>query len=297
MIYLGLDNSVKDARIVEYAAAHQIERVVILSPAKFRFACSAPNVEVIEWAEIIQYKFFYRLLQEINPQTLVVVNECLRTQNRYDLTYNCIRHFLNQTRHQLVFQYLPLIDSLADFMILFDFDTRSQWKREKFSSGLLQHAQIDIQSKPMGFQPIEIETTATVQAAYAKEKERLFANLGLKDPHTIPRNLYLMSGKTKAAHVNAATNGLFADAGWYIGRNSRLKLERLQTYKEEAYPNAPYTVLELSHNFIDFADFMALSGQTSFEVLTTDLNVDGWYLARYQGWKERVESAYASLQQ
>ena len=71
--------------------------------------------------EIIQYKFYYRLLQEIGKDTLLVVNECLRMQNRYDLTYNCLRLFLQQTPHALVFQYLPIIDTIADFMVLFDF--------------------------------------------------------------------------------------------------------------------------------------------------------------------------------
>ena len=37
MIYLGLDNAAKDARVREYSQAHKIEKIVILSPAKFRF--------------------------------------------------------------------------------------------------------------------------------------------------------------------------------------------------------------------------------------------------------------------
>ena len=61
--------------------------------------------EFIEWADIIEYRYYYRLLQEIGSKTLVVVNECLRTQARHDLTYNCMRLFLNQTDHRLIFQY------------------------------------------------------------------------------------------------------------------------------------------------------------------------------------------------
>lgn len=288
MIYLGLNNSEKDARIAAYRAKHGIEKVVILSPAKFRFTCSVVNHEQIEWSEIIQYKFFYRLVQEINPNTLVVVNECLRTQNRYDLTYNCIRHFLSQTRHHIVFQYLPMIDSIEDFMILFDFDTRSQWKREKFSTERLTETQIQFAPVCPSFNAVSVDTSNQLKAAYEQEKEKLIAGIGLKDPHTIPRNLYLLGGKAKLAAVGD---------GWLIGRNNRLKLERLQTYKEDAYERAPYTVLELSHNFIDFADFMALSRQSSFDVLMTELKVDHWYLQRYQEWGERLRNAYASLQQ
>lgn len=288
MIYLGLNNQEKDTRIADYCATHGIEKVVVLSPAKFSLTCSLANHEQIEYADIIEYKFFYRLVQEINQKTLVVVNECLRTQNRYDLTYNCIRHFLNQTRHQLVFQYLPLIDSLDDFMILFDFDTRSQWKREKWRAGLMTETQIEVAPINVTLNPIAVDTSNQLKAVYEKEKEKLIANIGLKDPHTIPRNLYLLSGKAKAASVSPDAH--------YIGRNNRFKIEKLQTYKEDAYGNVPYTVFEFCHNFIDFADFMALSRQSAFDVLAADLKIDHWYLTRYREWGERLKDAYTSLQ-
>ncbi|MBI3654035.1 MAG: hypothetical protein HY231_23640 [Acidobacteria bacterium] len=295
MIYLGLNNEEKDQRIVNYCAAANLDKVFVLSPAKFRFGCSFANHEHIEWAEIILYKFFYRLLQEINSRTLLVINECLRTQNRYDLTYNCIRHFLNQTEHQLIFQYLPMIEEAEDFMILFDFDTRSRWKREKFNVELLAESQIQMKPVTISFHPYLIETDSETKGAYQKEKERLISTIGLKDPHTIPRNLYLMSGKTKLFHVGI--DSLFGDESYYIGRNNRFKLSNLQIYKEMAYPHTPYTVFEFCHNFIDFADFLTLSGQTSLTVLTTDLKVDNWYLERYQKWTERLADVTTGLQQ
>lgn len=273
---------------MEYCSAHGIEKVVLLSPAKFQFNCTFPDHEHIEWSEIIQYKFFYRLVQEINPQTLIVINECLRTQNRYDLTYNCIRHFLSQTRHQLVFQYFPLIDDIQDFMILFDFDTRSQWKRSRFGVELLREARINARPVLPSLRPVLVHTSPQLKMQYEREKAKLIDGIGLKDPHTIPRNLYLLSGKAKLAAVNG---------GAYIGRNNRFKLPQMQTYKELLYPNAPYTVFEFCHNFIDFADFLALSGQSTFEVLAADLKVDHWYLTRYQEWGGRLANAYASLQQ
>lgn len=296
MIYLGLHNQDKDRRAAEYCADSAIEKVIILAPAKFALPCSFANHETIEWAEIIQYKFFYRLLQEINDRTLVVVNECLRTQNRYDLTYNCIRHFLNQTPHQLIFQYLPIIDSIEDFMILFDFDTRSRWKRERFSAELLTESRIEVAPVEAVFNPVPVETDAKTKAAYQAEKAKLIAGIGLKDPHTIPRNLYLMSGKAKLKYIEAGDGGLFAERRHYVGRNNRFKIETLQTYKEPSYPSAPYTVFEFCHNFIDFADFMALSRQSVFDVLSADLKVDQWYLARYREWGERLKDATASLQ-
>ena len=286
MILLGLDAATKDARIAAYCAEHGVRKVFILSPQKYRFDCSFEAHEHIEWADIIEYKFFYRLLQEIDAHTLVVVNECLRTQNRYDLTYNCMRHFLNQAGHQLVFQYLPLIDTVEDFMILFDFDTRSRWKREKFRPELLKESRIEAVSAMPTLRPIDVETDAKTRAAYAKKKRELIDGIGLKDPHTIPRNLYLLSGKAKLKHVSTDAD--------YVGRNNRFKLERLRTYADTSFP-ATSTVFEFCHDAIHFGDFLALSRQTTVDVLVADLKVDRWYLARYEAWSKRLSDAYAAL--
>jgi hypothetical protein len=73
------------------------------------------DAEFIEYNELIECRTFYRLLQEIDQRTLVVLNECLRNQNRYDLTFNCIRHFLRQTSHHLIFQY-AIIEQPSDLL-------------------------------------------------------------------------------------------------------------------------------------------------------------------------------------
>ncbi len=289
MIFLGLDDAAKDAEIVRTCAEHGITKVVILSPSKYRRPCSFPAHEHVEWADVITYVFYYRLLQEIGPSTLVVVNECLRTQNRYELAYNCIRLFLAQTPHVLVFQYLPLIDTFDDFAALFDLDTKSRWKREKIGPSRLGEATIRVAPVPLELRAVEVPTDAKTRAAYTREKRRLIDGIGLKDPHTIPRNLYLMSGRAKMAHVAAAR------ARAYVGRNDRFKLDRFATYKELVYPAAPYTVFELPHAFLDFVDFLALSRQTSLDVLVADLKVDRWYFERYQAWAARLREAYAAL--
>ncbi|MFA5922343.1 MAG: hypothetical protein WC856_13790 [Methylococcaceae bacterium] len=286
MIFIGLTDPEKNTRIMNYCESHAIDKVFILSPKKFYFDCEFENSEVIEYADIIEYRYFYRLLQEINSSTLIVINECLRTQNRYDLTYNCIRHFLNQAKHQLIFQWLPLIDDIQDFMILFDFDTRSRWKREKFDIDLLENCRIEIQPKRIELNRIDVTTDATLKNAYQREKTKLVDGIGIKDPHTIPRNLYLMSGKARMQRVVIGEH--------YIGRNDRFKIG-MQTYKESAYQDTPYTVFEFPHNFIDFADFVALSKQTVFNVLVAGLKVDDWYFDRYNQWTKRLNDGYANL--
>lgn len=286
MIILGQSTPEKNSAIARYCDEHEIARVVSLSPAKFQFPCSAPNHEWVEWAEIIMYRTYYRLLREIDNRTLVVVNECLRTQNRHDLTYNCIRLFLNQTPHRLIFQCLPVIDAIDDFMILFDFDTRSRWKREPFRPELLAETTIGGRLASPSFQATPVETDAGTRATYAREKRKLIDGIGLRDPHTIPRNLYQISGRARLAATSADR--------WYLGRNNRFKMANLQTFREATYPHR-YDVFEFCHNAIDFADVVALSGQTAFTAIVSDLKVDQWYFQRYTAWAQRVGDAGAIL--
>ena len=285
MICLGLSSEEKSLRVSEYCSRNEIRKTFVLSPEKFQFQPQVPH-EQIEYAQIIQYKYFYRLLQEIGNDTLIVVNECLRTQDRYDLTYNCIRNFLNQTSHQLVFQYLPLIDTFDDFMILVDFDTRSRWKPEKWASVPRNELRIDVTERAPEFSPIAIEADSKAKCDYAKEKKKLVAGIGLKDPHTIPRNLYLISGKSKLSLVSSNAN--------YIGRNNRFKIPTLRTYTDVEFPESS-TVFEFSHNYINFSDFLTLSRQKHIPALVSDLKVDGWYYQRYLNWSQRIQDAYTTI--
>lgn len=289
MIQLGVNKDKKDGIIRDYCKENSIKKVVVLTPPKFTFDCSFENTETVKYDEIIMYKFFYRLLQEIDDKHLIVVNECMRTQNRNDLTYNCIRHYLNQTPHQIVFQYLPIIESIEDFMILFDFDTNSRWKRDRFNVDLLKECTVYTEGVTPILNPVHVVSSPITQAKYESEKAKLFKQIEaeMKDPHTIPRNLYLLSGKDKLLKVDRTQA--------YIGRNNRFKIEKMQTYKEVAYNQSPYTVFEFPHNYIDFIDFLSLSRQTEIEVLRGDLKVENYYWNRYQEWLKTLTDAQASL--
>lgn len=302
MIYLGLDDRNKIPLVERYRLDHAIRNVVVISADAFPLPI--PDTDQIKFSDVIMYVTFYRLLQEIGPDSLVVVNECLRTQNRYDLAYNCIRNFLNQTNHQIIFQQLPQIDTRDDFMILFDFDTKSRWKRHGFDAGLiLDNAQIQTTRLPLAFSPVEVLTSPATKTKYTQERERLFATLGAKDPHTLPRNLYLIGGKDKLAHLSRRTNNgaqlsLFdppAQPGRYVARNKRLNSPGIITYADVTPTGGPYTILELPHRFIDFSDFIKTTGQAQSAVLVADLKVDHWYFKRYTEWSERIHETYASL--
>ena len=300
MIYIGLSDAVKTSVFERYLADHSdVRKVFVLSPERFApgFAperMTDPTTQgdgrrglFIDYPDIIRYRYFYRLVQEVDASTLVVIHECLRTQNRNDLTYNCIRHFLNQTTHQLVFQRLPLIDTVEDFGVLFDFDTRSRWKRTPFAQLSLGEARIEVEPVTPAFRVVPVETDAKTKATYAKEKRKLIDGIGNRDPHTIPRNLYLVGGAAKRQAMEPGRR--------YVARGNRWDLPNVTTYRADAHPDAPYVVAEFPHGFLDFSDFIASSGQTAFDVLTADLKVDAWYLDRYTAWAGRVHDACAAL--
>lgn len=298
MIYLGYDNEDKAAIIAAYCRRHSIQKTVVISPKQFPLPVDGGDL--VAYDQVIMYVVYYRLLQEIDRYTLVVINESLRTQNRYDLAYNCIRNYLNQTDHQLIFQQLPQIDAIEDFMILFDFDTRSRWKREKFDLNLvMDNAVVDVCPLDLQFNRIDVPTAAATKAKYAQERERLFAAIGAKDPHTLPRTLHLLGGRDKLNWIDTNSRPTLFGGGMsrrYVARNRRLGRDNIITYTG-AQPGEPYTLIDLPHRFIDFSDFIRQTGQTRFDFLAADLAVDTWYFNRYQEWKERINETYASLRE
>lgn len=288
MIVLGYAEAEKSAVIAEYVRRNGIEKIAYIwgHVARTEVPFDGP-LRRAPFEDSDKYENFYPFLQMIDRKTLVILDECLRLQNRGDIKYNCFRHYLAQTPHQLVFQYLPLIDSIEDFMILFDLDTKSRWRREKFRASLLAECEIRVRSTPFRWTEIPVSVDEATRSRYAARKRALIDGIGLKDPHTIPRNLYLESGRSKLPLIDAGRK--------YIGRNGRFAIPNLRTYREADFPDQPYTVFEFCHNFIDFSDFVYLSRQSAFDVLVADLPVDRWYLDRYQKWGARLHDAFAAI--
>lgn len=310
MIYLGYSSAEKQRIVADYCAAHAIRQTVVIAPDRFPLAIE--GADPVRYADVIMYITFYRLLQAIERDTLIVLHECLRTQNRYDLAYNCIRNYLNHTRHCLVFQTLPQIDGPEDFMILFDFVTQSRWKRRHFDADLIHsETEVHVREWPLAFTRIDVPTADATRRKYERDRARLFDGLGARDPHALPRNLYLIGGKDKAAYI-AAHRPMPDKAGHtvdqldlfgemparqrYVARNKRLNHGLVVTY-DEIEPGQSYTVIELPHRFIDWCDFVTYTGQAASDVLVADLKVDQWYFDRYQKWQARIHDTYASLRQ
>jgi len=282
VIRIGLGND-KKSELVRKVASDGVTRVVVIGPQRYAFDLGI-EAQWVDWPEVIQYRFYYRLLQEIDAYTLVVLNECLRTQNRHDLTYNCIRNFLQQTKRQVIFQRLPIIDTLDDLSILVDFDTRSRWKRESFRPEWLTDLDIHVTDVSPSLKPTVAEATASHRKAYETAREEAFAKLGHGDPHTLPRTLHVAAGKARLPAVQK--NKL------YVARNGRVKLPNFTTYE---HATEPRVVFDFCHRFIDFSAFLATTGQRAVECVVSDLPVDQWYLKRYTDWARRVSDACSAL--
>lgn len=285
MLRLGFKDLQKKEIVTEYCRLNNINKVYVFSPEKFRLDVEW-NGENINYKDIIMYKFYYRLIKDIGENDLIVVNECLRTQNRGDLTYNCIRQYLLQTKHQIIFQYLPQIDTFDDFMVLLDFDTRTKFKMQSFEKSMLKDVDLSFNQVNISFTPIDVKVSDKVKAQYENKKKKLFDQIGMKDPHTIPRNLYLIGGKSKLEKVESGK--------LYIGRNKRFKLGSIDTFRN--LPTDHRVVFEFEHNFINVSDYISKSYACELEVLKTDLKVDDWYFERYTNWSKRIKDGYANLQ-
>lgn len=283
MIFTGLSQSEK-IQIVNDAA--QGKDIVWLSTQAYVETC--PVESFVDWAESIMYRTFYPLLQRINRDTVLVIDEFLRTQNRNELTYNCVRHYCNQAGKVIVFQYLPMIDSKQDFMILFDFVTRSRWKREPFTPALLAETEIHIQNPNIEIDIHPVEASAKLREKYSTQREKLFHSIGNKDPHTIPRNLHLLGGSERLTALEFSD---LANTHKPVSRNARLKTDTFKSINRENQ----WAIVDLPHRSIDFTDFLFAIGQTSIPVFTTDLKVDQWYASRLKDWQKRLDECYTEI--
>lgn len=281
MIFIGLDMEQKQQEISRYVAEHGISKVFIFYPEQF--PCSYPGSQQIEYKEIIMYRTFYPLLEEIGPDCLLVFHECLRTQNRSDLTYNCAHHYCNQTPHKLVFEHFPFIESMDDFMILLDLLNKGRYKGKAFDWSYVAEQEVEYHATHLKAEAIPVPVSPRAAAEYEIKKEELFANLGESDPDTIPRQLHVYAGKYKKGSI-------FPDHN-YVARNDRFKLPNVTTYKSIA-AGQEYIVIDFPHRRLDFCDFLKTSGQQRIEFLCTTLKVDRYYFNELLAWIARLEEFY-----
>ena len=215
-IYVGEQDKIKILN--DYIQSNDINKVYIIGedlPLDY-------NKEYIKFSDTIMYKYFYRLLQEINKNSLIVLNECLKKQNRYDLTYNCIRRYILQTNHRIIFNYYPIIREEKDFMILYDMLQNNPFLKEKYEY-ITKFDNVEIGS-------IEFEVTKDdvnidlSNEEYEAEKKKLVSEVN-KDPDIIPRRLlkFIESKKPKGydridkikKHMKVAVSQFKVDEYYY----------------------------------------------------------------------------------
>lgn len=189
-IYIG--DFDKKGIVEDYACNHDISKVYIIGDYLDVHFCEK---EYIKFSDTIMYKYFYRLLQEINNSSLVILNECLKKQNRYDLTYNCIRRYCLQTPHILIFNYFPIIKQEQDFMILYDMIQNNPFLKEQYKY-VTHFENVVVGNVNFDVNKTDITLSAECEKEYEEEKEKIIQQVK-KDPDIIPRRLLKFSEKQK----------------------------------------------------------------------------------------------------
>jgi hypothetical protein len=289
MIRIGLDSSQKQIEIERYLSAHpEINRIFAFYFKKFPISLQLPEdiaVEYVEYADIIEYEYFYRLLEIIDKDTLLIFNECLRTQKRSDLTYNCAHHYANQTRHVIVFEYFPFIENPSDFLILLDYQTPGKYKGRSFNYQFLHDEDVSCLPHDLMIRSIDCYVSSKDVARYERKKEQLFDSLDQGDPDTIPRQLHIFAGNFKKSVIDNPSH-------CYVARNDRFKMPNIITYKE-IVEEGEFIIVDFPHRRIDFNDFLKIAGMHDVQFVNSGLKVDNYYLGELCKWNERLGEFYA----
>lgn len=273
MIRIGLNTEEKQNEVNKYIKDNKIKDVIIFHPDSW--ITLTMNAQYVKYSDIVMYKVFYPLLEKINNDTLLIFDECMRTNKREDLTYNCAHHYCNQTQHKIVFEYYPIIDKIEDFMILADLDN-TIYKHKKISEEILNSIDIKCKENSISIENIVLKPTDKEIKGYYKKKESLFKNLGQKDPNTIPRELQIYAGKIKKPN----------DKEIYIARNKRYKKDNVYTYNGYV-KNDIYYMLDFPIRHLMLNDFIKKSKCKEIIFINSGLKVDAYY---YSVLKEFIKN-------
>ena len=193
---------VKEAFIGRYDIPETLERLG-LSGRKLYVAGDSVPLEgyQISFKEVIMYKHYFPWLQELSPDTVLVLNNCLKKSMFGCLEYNCIRHYCQQSGHVLVFSPLPLIHSIEDFKILRSFIVPNPFLKEFDNDYSRVHANFKI-----FYSVEEVKLDAKVHEKYEALKAGLLAECQEKaeravicNTDIIPRRLLRFAEKYKPA--------------------------------------------------------------------------------------------------
>lgn len=144
------------------------------------------EAETITFKESIMYKFYFRWLSEINENSVLILNNILKKQQRTCLEYNCIRYYCKQAGEVVVFNDFPLIQSKDDFMILYDMIQPDPfWKRKYEEVEVFENVSMN---SSITVNATTISHDNKIIAGYEALKEKAISEVK-KDPDIIPRRL------------------------------------------------------------------------------------------------------------
>lgn len=284
MIIVGMNEQQKRDEITKYVKQWNIKHVIVFSPKKYMM--ELPKLEIsikqIEWDEVIMYRTFYPLLAEIDETYLIVVNEFMRNRNRVNLTYNCLRHYLNQCGKQLIFEYFPFIEEHDDFMILYDFDTNTKYKGNHLCADYLEeHAsEIVIYKHDISIDVIKISLPNGAFEKYETRKNELFDKIGSANPDNIPRALELFCGIWKKKYIEEDKS--------YVARSSRFKKANVTTFKNVEYQKS-YIIIDFMHKRLDMNDFFRVTQKKCYQFISTGLSIDNMYINSMNEWRDKYD--------
>lgn len=292
MFYIG--DYDKQKIITHYLQNNSVNNVVIFYREHLKREYDIPvKCEYLEYKQSIMYVNYYRLLEQVNRNTLIIIDECLGNVNRHCLEYNCMKTIINQTPQRLVFNYLPFIENTDDFMILMEFYNETKYKSERFDWEFLKDINLHVKPVRITLDFKEIYLSKEAFDKYNAEKEKLFANIGRSDPDTIPRNLSIVAGNLRFE----ATKGNISINDCYV-RNKRFKKGLI--YKDEFYGgglNSKCYVFDFPTNRINLIDVLTINNLDKVYAYTSDLSIDKWYKSDYEEWVKRLEEFYRRFEE
>jgi hypothetical protein len=280
MIRIGFNKQEKNIIVTDYLKNNpDITKVYIIYSELFKIDYQLQiDHEYIEFVNTIEYVYFYRFLAEITDNSLIIIDECMRTSNRNVLTYNCIHHFLNQTKHKIIFEYFPIISNKKDFMILLNFQDKDRYKKKSFSWDFLAEQDIVMKYNKIIFEVISVSLTDNQIAKYKQKVQTLFDNLGdQKDPDIIPRNLQLYVGNLKKNMIDPTKT--------YLARNKRFNLDNVYSYQELSNQTRDLKfdyIIDFHYRQLHMNDYIKLFNVDTIRYLSTDLSIDNYYVNKIQ---------------
>lgn len=206
MIYLGLLLSEKQKVVADYAVCHNIHKIWTIGEP-----LNLDNEDVTSWRNVIEYDYYNRLRTAIRQDDLIVINEILHTSKRTDLGYNCIRQYVVQTPHRLIFQKFPFNNSEEDLAILYDFLQNNPFLKTPWPDIDIKDSIAFCRLPPVTMEIIPVELTNEQVARYEVEKDNIFNKLK-GTPATLPKACLKVSQKLNPRGDNKA---IFKPDGHY----------------------------------------------------------------------------------